>query len=198
MSHRAEPRCGRAGSSFGSALLCSGCRRRALRSKSSLVPRCGLSTSIAHADFADHFAGELDPTLLHHRRRSHDSSMTQPGLLSLVFIFTTIRSSAQGRVLAPERFDSIAFYADSTVRFIGMTRRGVLHGSSIEYDNVGTATAIGRYRRGMRSGAWIFRDGHWIEYRKGERRWGGYPGCRTGFLDARRRFDQRYGDLMSE
>jgi len=116
-------------------------------------------------------------------------------LLTLLVAGLPVR--AQDPIEIPKRFNHVEYYPDSTIKAIYQMRHGQPQGDAVEYDSTGTATAIGKFKRGAKHGVWIYRDAQSIEYKRGQREYGGYPGCGTGFRLARHRFQERYAELMS-
>lgn len=116
-------------------------------------------------------------------------------IVAVAFVFSTIRASAQDLTALVSQYDSVAFYPDSTIKGLYHLRKGLLNGVAIEFSEKGTPTDIGDFKRGQRHGVWISSDGQSVKYKKGERQWGGYPGCGTGWRKAKATFQARYAEL---
>jgi hypothetical protein len=111
-------------------------------------------------------------------------------------------------------FDYIAYYPDSTIqearKFSGIN----LEGTTVEFDKLGKPVAIGHYKKGLKTGRWIYSDGtsDFFEEKKDlmnsnvlfqpyytpEKRHTGsiVPGCGTGKYQAMQEFYQTYDTLI--
>ena len=119
-------------------------------------------------------------------------------IVAVAFVFSSIAASAQDLTALVSRYDSVAFYPDSTIKGLYHLRKGLPNGVAIEFSEKGTPTDIGEFKRGQRHGVWISSDGHSVKYKKGERLWGGYPGCGTGWRKAKATFQERYTELCQQ
>ena len=116
-------------------------------------------------------------------------------IVAVAFVFLMIGASAQDLTALANRYDSVAFYPDSTIKGLYHLRKGQPNGGAIEFSETGTPTDIGEFKRGQRHGVWISSDGQSTKYKRGERQWGGYPGCGTGWRKAKATFQERYAEL---
>ena len=117
-------------------------------------------------------------------------------IAAIPVLLTAIAVEAQDLTALASRYDSVAFYPESSIKGLYNLRRGLLNGEAIEFNEAGVPTDIGVFKRGKRHRIWISSDGHTVKYKRGERQWGSYPGCGTGWRRARTSVQERDAELI--
>lgn len=113
-------------------------------------------------------------------------------------LHATFAVEAQDVSALASRYDSVTYYPDSTVKSLYHLRKGLLNGQAIEFSEAGMPTDIGEWKRGKRHGIWISNDGQTVKYKRGNRLWGVYPGCGTGWRKAKVTFKDRYAEIIQK
>jgi len=131
----------------------------------------------------------------------------------LFFLLTAFSQKNKEKILA--NFDYVEYYPDSTIKEARKFNGINLEGTTVEFNEVGKPVAIGNYKKGKKTGNWIYYDGssHFFEekkyefnsdlfsqpyYQPEERHTGSVrPGCGTGIGQAIGEFYTRYEALLN-
>ncbi|MDQ3108373.1 MAG: hypothetical protein M3R17_00630 [Bacteroidota bacterium] len=125
--------------------------------------------------------------------------IVSPGFLIaiLLLLFCEPLYAQQERQKIIAAFDSVIYYADSTIVCAYKTKHGRLNGYSIEFDSTGAAIYIGKYKNGYETGQWRCNDGSSTFYEK-KGQFTMLPGCGTGINLAQKDFEKLYFRLINQ
>jgi hypothetical protein len=125
-------------------------------------------------------------------------------ILKISFIlFLTCPIYGHGQIYKsdiPAKFERIKYFTDSTVSIISCTKKDVLQGYSIEFNENGNPSGIGKYKNGKRKGKWTYHDGTIVLHRNKGRKKYAPPFCGTITMDPNfnKRFHHLYARLMKK
>jgi len=118
-------------------------------------------------------------------------------LLFLIAFTLTVPANAQpGKTKILRCFDVYEYYPDSTIKAAYHVKNGKYNDYAIEYDTTGAPAKIGIYKKGKKSGNWLYSSGAAERYKKGKT--DGLitvPGCGTGKAQAKDSFRMLYEKL---
>lgn len=95
-----------------------------------------------------------------------------------------------------QHFNFVEYYPDSTFKAVYHLKRNKFRGYSIEFDTLGEAIWIGKYRNGLKHGVWRKWESSHRFYRRGEWDIQTRQGCGTQINKSMRKFQKLYLKLI--
>ena len=75
-------------------------------------------------------------------------------LTALICLQITFVNAQVHKVNIISSFNKVDYYSDSTIKAAYKTKKGQYHDYAIEFDSTGNPTSIGKYKKGVKTGAW--------------------------------------------
>ena len=115
--------------------------------------------------------------------------------LSLCYSKGNAQQSIGGIV---QNFNTIEWYPDSTIKAAYNIKRKKYRGYAIEFDTLGKPEWIGKYKNGVKHGAWNQFNGSTRLYKRDQWDIVFRPGCGSGRIKAKQEFKMRYAKLTED
>ena len=88
-------------------------------------------------------------------------------LLTAVFASTVLFGQTDKKKIISS-FDKVEYYPNSIIKCAYKIKKGLYNGYAIEFDSTGQVKAIGKYKKGLKTGTWQFRYCTYTTYKKGQ------------------------------